>query len=470
MTIQAEQVQRHRTAMVRHTLSQPMSLMVQHGVIQAGVTVFDYGCGQGDDLRALAAAGIVAAGWDPHFCADNPRRSADVVNLGFVLNVIEDVGERRHALEAAWVLTGRVLAVSTMIVGQVPTDGLRLYRDGYLTSRDTFQKYFSQPELRELISSTVGKAPVSAAPGIFFVFRESEDEEEFLLRRRIGRRASTLEYRNQRERRGRSLQPAASERIIEALEALAELTLLRGRLPAAEEVPSAVLEQLARERVSLQRALDLMLQEQLSPEQLDTAAAAMREDLLVHYALARLNRSTTAERPSSAMVRDIRVHFGSQREVMAAAMDYLLALGDENRVSAAMAQAAEQDMGRLDQKGRLLLDVRRSDELPGVLRLYLGCAAYLAGEPDSDSLVRIDSAQRNVTYLPLEDRKVRFPIANSATSVDLKRQTMRTHLVRRMLIAKSVVLKARTRAQREAETKVRKERVLADTVLMIRVD
>ena len=56
------EVQRHRTAMVRHTLSQPMSLAVRHGLVRPGVTVFDYGCGQGDDLRALAAAGIEANG------------------------------------------------------------------------------------------------------------------------------------------------------------------------------------------------------------------------------------------------------------------------------------------------------------------------------------------------------------------------------------------------------------------------
>lgn len=466
----AQPVQRHRTAMVRHSLSQPMSLMVQHGVIHTGISVFDYGCGQGDDLRALATAGISAAGWDPHFYPDQSRHAADVVNLGFVLNVIEDEAERGEALVAAWSLATRALAVSTMIVGQVPTEGLKPYRDGYLTSRGTFQKYFSVPELRTLISDALGRAPVSAAPGIFFVFQTSEDEEEFLLRRRIGRRSSTLAYRAPRPRREAQLQPAASERVAEALVHLAELTQLRGRTPVVEEVPPDVLEQLASERVSLSRALDLMMEGPLSQSAFDTAAAAMREDLLVHYALARINRSSTADRPSPAMVRDVRAHFGSQREVMAAAMDYLMELADEQKVGGAVQEAAASGVAARDQKGRLLLDARASEALPGVLRVYLGCATYLAGEPDPDGLVRIDSQQRTVTYLPLDDRKAAFPSSSSATVVDLKRQTVRVHDTRRVLIARSKVLGKATRAQREAEATLRGERELGEAVLMIRTE
>lgn len=42
--------------------------------------------------------GIAAAGWDPWFAPDRPRTPADVVNIGFVLTVIEDLDERRQAL------------------------------------------------------------------------------------------------------------------------------------------------------------------------------------------------------------------------------------------------------------------------------------------------------------------------------------------------------------------------------------
>jgi hypothetical protein len=45
----------------------------------------------GDDVAALVGAGFEAFGWDPHYAQNGGRASADVVNLGFVLNVIEDI-------------------------------------------------------------------------------------------------------------------------------------------------------------------------------------------------------------------------------------------------------------------------------------------------------------------------------------------------------------------------------------------
>jgi DNA phosphorothioation-associated putative methyltransferase len=68
-----------------------MQLAVAHGVLPQGTTIFDYGCGLGDDVAALAAAGYEAFGWDPHHAPDGPRRAADLVNLGFILNVVEDI-------------------------------------------------------------------------------------------------------------------------------------------------------------------------------------------------------------------------------------------------------------------------------------------------------------------------------------------------------------------------------------------
>ena len=463
-------IQRHRTAMVRHSLSQPMSLLVQHAVVRPGVSVFDYGCGQGDDLRALATSGVEASGWDPHFAPEAPRVEADVVNLGFVLNVIEDPRERREALASAWALARDALCVSAMIAGQVPTDGLKAFGDGFVTSRGTFQKYFAHSELRSLIAETLGVDPASAAPGILVAFRRDEDREEFLLRRRMGRRLGTSQYRSARPRREATATPAVEERVRHALETLADLVRLRGRPPAAEEVPAATLEELARERVSLQRAIDLAIASHLPNNELAAAQAAMREDLLVHYALARLNRSASADRPSPAMVRDTRAHFGSQREMIAAATEYLMGLADDARVATAAAVAAEQGVGALDHRGRLLFDAGRREALPALLRVYLGCAAFLAGEPDDTMLVRLDPARRSVAYMVLDDRSAAFPISPIATTIGFKRQSVALSSKRRTLIAKSRVLGSVTSAHRRREKEFRLERGLSADVLTLAED
>jgi NAD(P)-dependent dehydrogenase (short-subunit alcohol dehydrogenase family) len=105
-----------------------MALLARFGFIEPGTDVLDYGCGQGDDVRVLTESGVVAIGWDPHFRPDTVRQSSSVVNLGFVLNVIERPAERAETLRSAWSFCSCVLAVAVMVTGHRPTVGLRMLR------------------------------------------------------------------------------------------------------------------------------------------------------------------------------------------------------------------------------------------------------------------------------------------------------------------------------------------------------
>lgn len=458
--------------MVRHDLSQPVAILVRHGLIKLGVQVFDYGCGQGDDLRILGAAGIDAAGWDPHFRPDAERTSAAVVNLGFVLNVIEDPAERRHALSGAWALTEKILAVATMIAGQVPVGGLRPHGDGFVTSRGTFQKYFQHGELRALIGQTLGVEPVAMAPGIFFVFRAPEDEQEFLLNRRLGRRNSTAAYRTPREpRQARPKRPALPDRIPISIGELASFMRQRGRAPQPDELSAEVHAELAEQKVSLLRAIDACLETVLPQAEVQGAAAARREDLLVHYALGLLNRSASANRPSPAMVRDIRTHFGSQKEVMLQATQFLHGLADEARVREAMQAAADQGLGILDHRDRLIVNGDRADDLPGLLRCYFGCATFLSGEPQDNFVLRIDATRRRVAMWPLPDLSAPFPETEISVRIDLRRQDVHVRPDRRRLLAKSQLLAFGPGSkQRDLEIKFRGQHGLEASAVWERLD
>ena len=184
-------VARHRTAIVRGQLSTPMQALGRHGLLSTDRTVLDYGCGQGDDVRALAGAGIVAKGWDPHYCPETQVDPADVVNLGFVLNVIEEPRERIETLRRAFSFARVCLSVAVMVDGKGDTTSLRPYRDGFLTQRDTFQKYYRQDELKQFIEDALETEAIAVGPGIFIVFRDKVAEQEFLLDRQH-RRFSTL--------------------------------------------------------------------------------------------------------------------------------------------------------------------------------------------------------------------------------------------------------------------------------------
>jgi DNA phosphorothioation-associated putative methyltransferase len=85
-------------------------------VIGKHTTVLDYGCGQGDDVRKLANLGVKCMGWDPQFYLPTAVSPADVVNLGYVVNVIEDTRERTEVLKSAWSYTRQTLVISARVM------------------------------------------------------------------------------------------------------------------------------------------------------------------------------------------------------------------------------------------------------------------------------------------------------------------------------------------------------------------
>ena len=179
---ESRDVARHKTAIARDRLSAPMQALARHGLLISERSVLDYGCGQGDDVRALQAGGISVTGWDPHYVPDAPLEPADIVNLGFVLNVIEEPSERLQAVRRAFSLARQCLAVAVMVVGKGDTNGLRAYRDGYLTQRETFQKYYRQEEIKTFLDGALEMEAIPVAPGIFFIFRDKMLEQQIFLR------------------------------------------------------------------------------------------------------------------------------------------------------------------------------------------------------------------------------------------------------------------------------------------------
>ncbi len=161
-------IERHRTAISRRALSSPMRVLDTRGFLNGSYNVLDYGCGLGDDVRLLQERAVRASGWDPHYFPYTPLVPADVVNLGFVLNVIEDPDERNHALCLAFSLTRRVLCVSVRLAG---TGTGTPCGDGVITSRSTFQRYFTQRELMEYVQNVLGCSCLSVGPGIVIIYQ-----------------------------------------------------------------------------------------------------------------------------------------------------------------------------------------------------------------------------------------------------------------------------------------------------------
>lgn len=145
------------------------------GLIEPGATIFDFGAGTGIDARAYAARGyrVLAYDHDPqmcdvfrrssgpqlesgqielmegdfrHFLATDPvfsGRKADLVTANFApLNLIEDLPELFHKLQALTLPGGRVLVsvLSTRFIGDMRFNWWwhnrsALRRDGHFTLR-----------------------------------------------------------------------------------------------------------------------------------------------------------------------------------------------------------------------------------------------------------------------------------------------------------------------------------------------
>lgn len=377
----AETALRARTALERVALSRPVRIAVADGLIAPGATtVLDYGCGRGGDVARLSRAGVRCAGWDPHQRPDGPREPSDVVNLGYVVNVIEDPRERQTVLREAWGLAHQALLVSARLGAEAPDLEGVPFRDGLRTSTGTFQKLYSQVELREWIEATLEAKAAAAAPGVFVVFRHPSLEQAWLL---------------QRVRRSRRLAPVSRDLLAqhaELLRPLIEFVNERGRLPRGLELETR--SAIERELGTLRSAF-AVVRRVTGEERWDRVRDERSQDLLVYLALSRFDRRPRPKDLPEATRFDVRDLFGSHAAACRQADRLLLELGNPERIRAA---AAASKVGKRLPTA-LYLHTDGIDLLPPVLRVMEGVARRLIGDVDEAVVVKLHLNRPAVSYL-----------------------------------------------------------------------
>ncbi len=375
---------RARTAISRTDLSRPLRYAVADGLIEAETWVLDYGCGRGDDLKRLRALGYRANGWDPVYCPEGEVRRSAVVNLGYVVNVIEDASERREALRKAWALAEEVLVVSARLtLERRSLRDILEYGDGCLTSRGTFQKFFEHQELRQWIDHTLGEIAVPAAPGIFYVFRDDQARSSFI--------ATRFRRRSSSPRLTKSAELFRDHR--ELLEPLMRFVADRGRLPFGDELQTTseivnVFGSLRRAFRVVARATDDARWKQIRQER--------SEDLLVYLALSQFDGRMSFGRLHLSLQRDIRALFGTYRKACQEADESLLSLGKPGVVDAACRQSA---VGKLTPSALYLHESALAKGVSPKLRLYEGCARGYLGRVEGANIVKLHRGEPMVSYL-----------------------------------------------------------------------
>ena len=357
------QTSRARTAIVRTDLSRPLKCAIFDGLVGPENRVLDYGCGRGSDIECLAAMGYTACGWDPVHRPDGERRRSPVVNLGYVVNVIEDPDERCETLHKAWALTERILIVSARLASESRT--LRsgsAFRDGLLTTRGTFQRFFEQQELRRWIEHTLQVNAVPAGPGIFYVFRNNQDRSDFIAARFRRRRSLP------RQTESRDVFTTYHSLLVPLMEFVSE----RGRLPFVDELPNAL--EITAVFGTLRRAFRVILA--VSEDgQWEQIRHDRSQDLLVYLALSQFDGRSPFGHLSSSLRCDVKAFFGTYKKACAAADDLLFSLGSPGVLEAACRQS------QIGKRTPSAIYVHESalPEMTPLLRLYEGCARGYLG-------------------------------------------------------------------------------------------
>ena len=412
-------VQRHRTAINRDRLSSPMQGLARHGFLDGSRSVFDYGCGKGDDLLELEANGIDVAGWDPVYRAEHEKKAADIVNLGFVINVIEDRAERISVLKDAFRFANKMLVVSAMLGRDSQTNLFKPYKDGVITSRDTFQKYYTQAELKEFIESSVSEQAIAVSPGVFFVFKDDLEAQKFLSNRQRVRR--TWNYKRSRVTGARKFD---TEKIFaengEILRAFWELCLTLGRLPANDEFEDSA--EIRRIIGSHRKAFEIACSH-FGNEEFEKAKLGRIDDLLVYLALGFFGRRKAYKKMPVSLQRDIKAFFTNQSTALEVAKKTLFSIANVDVITEACVVAREQlRTGRLDSDHSYTVHRSQIVMLPGILRIYVGCATELYGDIDEVDLVKIHMASGKVSMMIYDDYSKKLPILKERIKIKMREQ------------------------------------------------
>jgi len=318
-------IERHKTAIDRNNLSQPMQSLARHGYLNSEFSVLDYGCGKGDDVRELEAHGLNVIGWDPTHRPDTQLKQHDIVNLGFVLNVIEDRVERIATLKKAWQFADKMLIVSVMIAGDNIINQFKPYKDGIITSRNTFQKYYSQGEFRYYIENTLNELSTPIGQGIFLLFKDKVEEQHFLSERQHIKRDWKKKTQRQLALKPKSIKKDVVEKHIELFTDYWDSTLELGSIHANNEFEFS--DQIRRICGSHNKAHETLLK-YFGNKIFDESQQKRREDLIVYFALSQFEKRKPQTQMPESLKRDIKAFFQSYNHALDESREILFSVGN----------------------------------------------------------------------------------------------------------------------------------------------
>lgn len=418
--VQEPGIDRYKTAIVRHELSGPMKTLAKNGYLDGRFSIFDYGCGRGDDLRELEAHGLDALGWDPIFSPDNDKITSDIVNLGFVLNVIEDQDERLETLLSAWELADKMLVVSVMLANESYIAQFQSYKDGVITSRNTFQKYYAQSELKGYLERSLQENAIAVAPGTFYVFKDKL-EEQLYLQSKYQRHHTWQQLTSPLPTDSKDKARLIITQNHSLFDDFWNVCLELGRIPANDEFDRS---EEVKNLIGSHKKVFGLLQEMFNTQEFANAEKSRKEDLLVYFAMGLFEKRKPYTQQPESLKRDIKAFFDDYRTAINLATELLFAIADTVLIEEQCLKANEQLPASILNEGHsLIFHKNYIGRLPLILRVYVGAALQMYGElDDTVDLVKIHINSGKLTLTHYDDFEKSVPYLVERTKIKMADQ------------------------------------------------
>ena len=246
------------------------------------------------------------------------------------------------------------------------------------------------------------------APGVFYVFRDAADAQQFLSSR-------VYTYRPRVRIDPHDLYEANPEQVAPLLQFLTD----HARLPRSDELAQDDLAAIKEAVGSIGRGNQLI--RQVTDESHWQRVTIQRQcELLVYTALSRFSGRPRISQLGRTLAADIKAHFGTYQSACLKADRLLLACGDPAMV---LVTARNSQVGKQTPTS---LYVHRSAlaELPPLLQVYEGCARVLAGTVQHANMIKLSVVQPHLVSKLSALRRRSSSDAVSSVTVNLKALTV----------------------------------------------
>ena len=260
---------------------------------------------------------------------------------------------------------------------------------------------------------------VAVGAGLFYVFKDELEEQEFLARRqRIKREWNQL---SAREKAAPTVDhQALIEKHLDLFKDFWGVCLDYGRPPANDEFERS--DEIRKIIGSHRKALHAS-KEYFGADDYQAAKMGRKKDLTVFLALSFFDRHRAYSRMPISLQRDIRAFFEKPAMAYDFAKQALFAISDTSLIQAACEKAHKKiDCGHLVEGHSFTFRKKYIDDLPPVLRIYVGCATQLYGDLDPVNMVKIHMTSGKLTLLIYDDFDKPLPLLKERIKIRMRDQ------------------------------------------------